>query len=559
MKALFIFLGLIYSFVAYPQNVQSFVSSPALNVPTSSTRTSTLNVSGAYNSALNASWGFYRVRVNITHNSKAFITLRLTSPAGTTCTLVTAPGLPPIGYRQFSDTWFRDDAAKTFATFYGETTTYRHHTSGSWIPQTSFSNFNNGQNPNGTWTLTIVNNNTTNAGTLNSWEIEFRNTPNGDRSTSVWVTNSESGYPTYNDCSTPKKMDKYYNYYGRTRLTYSGNSTTDPNISSTTGMPWRVGTSFNTNSTLDNTIWYSFKTNSIGGAVNILFSFINRSAGTGYQVTVLDPGASPCVSANWTRVAGTSYMGDNAAGSNPYDIINAATVGNIAMYNSMIQCTGLAGNKEYYVCIDGNGAGPASDIEFQIEATGNVLENFTVLPVELVSFEASQNLYNNILSWQTASEVNNSHFEIEKSNDAISFEKIGIVKSKYAGGNSSRYTSYNFNDELSSAYYRLKQVNIDGSFSYSKTAFVETTKTPSRLKIYPNPSEGLYTIENIFEENEIINIQVYDVFGKLISKETVSSNQSTMELNLEDLEAGWYFVSLEQAGKRFQEKVLITK
>ena len=184
-------------------------------------------------------------------------------------------------------------------------------------------------------------------------------------------------------------------------------------------------------------------------------------------------------------------------------------------------------------------------------------DNGTVfLPVELVFFEASQNLYNNILSWQTASEVNNSHFEIEKSNDAVDFEKIGIVKSKYTYGNSSRYTSYNFNDELSSVYYRLKQVDNDGSYSYSKTVFIDNNQTPSRIKIYPNPSKGKFVIENVFEENEMINIQVYDVFGKLISKETVSSNQSTIELNLANIESGWYFISLEQSGKCYQEKIL---
>jgi hypothetical protein len=187
-------------------------------------------------------------------------------------------------------------------------------------------------------------------------------------------------------------------------------------------------------------------------------------------------------------------------------------------------------------------------------------DNGTVfLPVELVSFNVFQNLYNNLLTWQTAFEVNNSHFEIEKSKDAISFDKIGIVKSKNNDGSSSRYTSYYFNDELCTAYYRLKQVDYDGSISYSKTVSIGNSNTPRRLKIYPNPSEGIFNIENIFDENEVVTIQVYDVFGKVASEKSVIADYNAIELNINELQAGWYFVSIEQSGKRFQEKILITK
>lgn len=536
--------------ILHSQNVQSYSSSPALSIPTSSTRTTTLSVSGPYSTAMNSSWGIYRVRVNISHNSKAYITLKLTSPAGTTCTLVASPASPPIGYRDFRDTYFRDDAPMTMATFYAATTTYRHHTGASWIPATSFSNFNNGQNPTGTWTLTVINSNGTYAATLNSWEIEFRDTPSGDKTTSVWVTNSESGYPSYNDCATPKKIDKYINYYGRTRLTYDENATTDPKVA-VAGAPWRLTTEGDVNATIDNTIWYSFQTDATGGTANVYISMISKysGAGTGYQAVVLDPGSGACVANNWSRVSGSAYVGDNSLGTNPNPLSGPA-IGTIILYNSVLKCTGLSANKVYYICIDGvasSGGVATSDVDFQIEVTGNILSNYSVLPVELVDFSGNKETQAVKLNWLTASEKNNDYFTLEKSADGLYFYELNKQKGAGTSLYSKEYSYVDAQPIKGLNYYRLKQTDFDGAYKYSKMIVVPFDQKENIYhSVYPNPSHAQINFDLYSIEKGNLKIEFFDITGRLVNTtiKPIEESYSIISLNIESFTKGIYYMKV---------------
>jgi surface protein len=117
-----------------------------------------------------------------------------------------------------------------------------------------------------------------------------------------------------------------------------------------------------------------------------------------------------------------------------------------------------------------------------------------VLPVELLAFEGKNTEGGNILVWQTANEKNNMGFDVELSYDGKNFQKIGFIKGK---GNTTTRSIYDFFDKnpFRISYYRLKQIDVNGSFSYSKTVVVEAKRRNQKIKLFPNPADVELTVE----------------------------------------------------------------
>lgn len=171
------------------------------------------------------------------------------------------------------------------------------------------------------------------------------------------------------------------------------------------------------------------------------------------------------------------------------------------------------------------------------------------LPVELISFTVD--CYGNTadLIWQTASEINNKGFIIERSYDAENFAQIGFVN---GSGNSNRITSYSFTDnkaEQNEVYYRLKQVDTDDKFTLSEIVIAdcENINTPeTTFIVYPNPFKSNINIitENLPKEEAVINI--YNMLGSLIYQTKVNSNNgySFTNIDLEHLPPAMYVVKL---------------
>jgi hypothetical protein len=183
--------------------------------------------------------------------------------------------------------------------------------------------------------------------------------------------------------------------------------------------------------------------------------------------------------------------------------------------------------------------------------TGTGFTNFSpfavgslgALPVELVDFKAVAKDNTTLLNWSTASEKNNDHFEVERSYNATNWQTITTVKGH---GTTNLPQQYNYTDVQANAglnYYRLKQVDDNGAFTYSKIVSVLVGKG-SALKTYPNPAATELTILGMDESG---SIQILDGTGKLIK--TV---QGTNLLNINDLPNGVYFVrGFDAAGAAF--------
>jgi hypothetical protein len=142
----------------------------------------------------------------------------------------------------------------------------------------------------------------------------------------------------------------------------------------------------------------------------------------------------------------------------------------------------------------GNGSGSITSNSFNSFsrfALANKVAGTNPLPIELISFEAIPNKNIVDLKWVTASESNNDYFTIERSMDGITFEIVD--KTKGAGNNTSTlyYATKDYTPYPGTSYYRLRQTDFDGKFTYSKLRTVEfVTDDNHEFAVYPNPSDG---------------------------------------------------------------------
>ncbi len=173
------------------------------------------------------------------------------------------------------------------------------------------------------------------------------------------------------------------------------------------------------------------------------------------------------------------------------------------------------------------------------------------LPVELTSFAYKLNQNNVTLNWRTATETNNSGFEVQKSSDKINFAKIAFVK---GSGTSTNSNSYSFTDNnvgnSKTVYYRLNQIDMSGKSSYSKTIEVnlDLPSTYSLDQNYPNPFNPSTKISYTIAKSGMVKLSVYNTLGQQV-KDLVNGFQETgnysINFDASKLESGVYFYKLE--------------
>jgi len=185
------------------------------------------------------------------------------------------------------------------------------------------------------------------------------------------------------------------------------------------------------------------------------------------------------------------------------------------------------------------------------------------LPIELIEFKAILNDKKQTdINWVTASEVNNDYFTIEKSIDAINYSFVAEVK---GNGTSTMKHEYNTLDKepyKGVSYYRLKQTDYDGKFSYSKIVSVDNSNiTTFDFNVYPNPasvnSEINLTLSGIESEKEIV-VVLRDVLGKeCYTKTFITTADNIYTINQSNLIPGIYYVVASNNNKLFSKKIVI--
>lgn len=232
------------------------------------------------------------------------------------------------------------------------------------------------------------------------------------------------------------------------------------------------------------------------GNVQVGFGLPDSNGQYGYYGNISNPNtnstsAATCVYSLKTRSDGRQHfvfqgvrLNGGAAG-NPSRAGNATVV-----FNNPVKKIVLTYSNLY--TLDPNNNCP--DLRLQTIAIENISWcTERTLPVTLTNFDAKAAEGNARLAWATASEVNNSYFDVERSFDGVSFSQIG----KVAGhGTTSTFSNYTYTDAGVAAkatgtiYYRLRQVDLDGTATYSPVRTVSFEKGAAALKLYPNPTTG---------------------------------------------------------------------
>lgn len=175
------------------------------------------------------------------------------------------------------------------------------------------------------------------------------------------------------------------------------------------------------------------------------------------------------------------------------------------------------------------------------------------LPVELVLFEVSASENNVLLKWQTASEINNSHFEIIRSKDGENWLCIGKQNGNGNDIDGEDYSFVDYNPLNGINYYKLKQFDFDGSFSYSQIKSVDFNMNNFNALIYPNPlnNSDLYIEAN----HNIKSIEIYNSQMQLIK--TYSDKSAKSKLINIDFSEGVYLVKIYSDKSSVTKKLII--
>jgi hypothetical protein len=211
--------------------------------------------------------------------------------------------------------------------------------------------------------------------------------------------------------------------------------------------------------------------------------------------------------------------------------------------------------------------GPYTTRAFSFES-GMVNENidlglaYGVLPVDWLDVNVHRVSNKHIISWSTAREANVSHYEVERKLDGEKdFNPIpGIVAAK---GNSNQISSYNHPDldvdKPGSYVYRVKQIDFDGLFAYSKLVKVVVSAENS-IEIYPNPAKNETNIQVSVSSDATVMIELFDGISKLVRVLKKSDVQVTgsviYNMNLSDIPAGVYNVAITVDGVTTQKKLI---
>ncbi len=188
-------------------------------------------------------------------------------------------------------------------------------------------------------------------------------------------------------------------------------------------------------------------------------------------------------------------------------------------------------------------------IERNIQMVGSTQ---SVLPLNLLLFSVKKALSqsNSIaLNWTTANEVNTANFQIERSLDAEHFLPIGQLKAKNKAGQHN-YSYYDDSQQAGQLYYRLKMIDQDGNFTYSKTMAIRVAP-PSNVEVLiaPNPAREKITI-TLPAEAQLANLSVISAYGTTLLMQKAEAGAKQVVLDLKELVSGSYYLILQLKNER---------
>lgn len=227
--------------------------------------------------------------------------------------------------------------------------------------------------------------------------------------------------------------------------------------------------------------------------------------------------------------------------------------------------SGLSGTGTYIVEIyfTAQGTWSGGSYEITYPAPGSSYSaSFTVttaLPVNFLNFDIEKDEDMVKLSWRVESENFHSHYEIERSIDGLTWKKIGT-----SSGNESRsrLKNYQFADQSpvkGRNYYRIKQVDLDGTFMFSEIRSVHLNMSSGELNVFPNPSVDKNIKVEFYQKGVIVQkISISNIEGKRIFEKEVANEMVNEHINLPASAKGFYFINLiDNTGNSLSNKKIV--
>jgi hypothetical protein len=231
--------------------------------------------------------------------------------------------------------------------------------------------------------------------------------------------------------------------------------------------------------------------------------------------------------------------------------------GNIGTFKFTLNFSDLAGT----IAVGQSVVALAHNSENSFGSTSEFSQTQTaliLLPVTFVDFRAELLSEKVLVSWSTSFEQNASHFEVERSTNGRDFTKIGVVKAK---GNSSILTNYSYTDAspvLGVSYYRLRQVDIDNRFVYTKTVIIRNEARSKAFTVWPNPVLDNVNVTLQSDKNQNLNLRVVDYSGRVVRSQVVNANRGVNQItvNMSSLTRGMYVIQVIGENLNLTEKVI---
>jgi hypothetical protein len=249
----------------------------------------------------------------------------------------------------------------------------------------------------------------------------------------------------------------------------------------------------------------------------------------------------------WEKAYGGNFTIDVSEDAVTWTTV-ATTVENSFHFNEYNFTTPVTGR---YVRMNGTKRGTTisdngySLYEFQVNGT------LQPLPVTLTSFSAVSQGTNVGVSWATASEQHNAGFEVQRSADGASFATLATVAGMGTTQTAHTYRYLDVAPLSTTSYYRLKQLDLDGTFAYSPVVAVQVATTSTTLSIYPNPTIDRATVTWETPIESAGRWYLTNSTGQVVHAEPLSGEaaSTTLALDLQPYPAGSYVLTIESAGK----------
>ena len=264
-----------------------------------------------------------------------------------------------------------------------------------------------------------------------------------------------------------------------------------------------------------------------------------------------EPGSGNTNTKNFLRTPGSAYTAEMVIPLNNAQLGAGGTTDVTFTAN-----VGIRNFSRGFGNADGRiGFNPGMRGEAQMEVVYDVFEirPNAAQPVELTAFNLRGEGRSVVAEWETASERDNSYFSLERSADVRSFEAVGRVDGKGTTASVSKYVFEDKNPMVGINYYRLRQVDLNGTFTFSAVKSY-TVRESGALAVLPNPTADYLTVNGL---TEVSKLQIVDMTGRVRLEK--QAEKASMTVDISGLQPGVYFARIIEGGQSQSLKFVVNR